>query len=96
MSFFNPNIQLNVVVILLETLKHTARYMVDLFTWEISKKKKMYTSTKRLIVFIPTLAAGTVSCSLIAGTFEESIPLTKCHSEWADFKKPFDQNVLQG
>lgn len=56
----------------------------------------MYTSTKRLIVFIPTLAAGTVSCSLIAGTFEESIPLTKCHSEWADFKKPFDQNVLQG
>lgn len=40
MSFFNPNIQLNVVVILLETLKHTARYMVDLFTWEISKKKK--------------------------------------------------------
>ena len=70
--------------------------MVDLFTWEISKrKKKMYTSTKRLIVFIPTLAAGTVSCSLIAGTFEESIPLTKCH-RMGGFQETPDRNVLQG
>ena len=50
--------------------------MVDLFTWEISKRKDVYIYQTVDSSFLLWL---TISCSLIAGTFEGSIPLTKCH-----------------
>lgn len=67
--------------------------MVDLFTWEISKRKKDVYIYQTVDSSFPLWL--TVSCSLIAGTFEESIPLTKCH-RMGGFQETPDRNVLQG
>ena len=60
--------------------------MVDLFTWEISKrKKKMYTSTKRLILHSHF---GLLYPVLWLQELLKSLFLWQNVIEWADFKKP--------